>query len=314
MEVNEVLEAARDSQKNGADRVAIVTSGKTPDESDFDTMLDMIKALNKEGIKSCASIGILNENQAKKLAETGLVRFHHNINTCRSYHPEICTTHTYEDRINTAKLVKKYGMELCCGVIIGMGESIEQRIEMALELAEINPDSIPVNILTPIPNTPFADYGDKIDEENILRTLAIFKIACPEASIRIAGGKKARLSEETIEKAFRYCTDSTIVGNYLTTTGFTPDEDEKLIYRIGRKLKKMSLFKLFLIFVKIGAILLGGGYVILPIMTSEFVDKRNLVSHDDLINYFALAQSLPGIIAANISMFIGYKLRVNGGL
>lgn len=226
MEVNEVLEAARDSQKNGADRVAIVTSGKTPDESDFDTMLDMIKALNKEGIKSCASIGILNENQAKKLAETGLVRFHHNINTCRSYHPEICTTHTYEDRINTAKLVKKYGMELCCGVIIGMGESIEQRIEMALELAEINPDSIPVNILTPIPNTPFADYGDKIDEENILRTLAIFKIACPEASIRIAGGKKARLSEETIEKAFRYCTDSTIVGNYLTTTGFTPDEDE----------------------------------------------------------------------------------------
>ena len=159
-------------------------------------MLDMIKALNKEGIKSCASIGILNENQAKKLAETGLVRFHHNINTCRSYHPEICTTHTYEDRINTAKLVKKYGMELCCGVIIGMGESIEQRIEMALELAEINPDSIPVNILTPIPNTPFADYGD------------------------------------------RYCTDSTIVGNYLTTTGFTPDEDEKLINKIGRKLKK----------------------------------------------------------------------------
>ena len=129
MEVNEVLEAARDSQKNGADRVAIVTSGKTPDESDFDTMLDMIKALNKEGIKSCASIGILNKNQAKKLAETGLVRFHHNINTCRSYHPEICTTHTYEDRINTAKLVKKYGMELCCGVIIGMGESIEQRPE-----------------------------------------------------------------------------------------------------------------------------------------------------------------------------------------
>lgn len=238
MEVNEVLEAARDSQKNGADRVAIVTSGKTPDESDFDTMLDMIKALNKEGIKSCASIGILNESQAKKLAETGLVRFHHNINTCRSYHPEICTTHTYEDRINTAKLVKKYGMELCCGVIIGMGESIEQRIEMALELAEINPDSIPVNILTPIPNTPFADYGDQIDEENILRTLAIFKIACPEASIRIAGGKKARLSEETIEKAFRYCTDSTIVGNYLTTTGFTPDEDEKLINKIGRKLKK----------------------------------------------------------------------------
>ena len=235
--VETVVKVAHDSVENGADRVAIVTSGKSPDESDFDTMLEMIKALNKEGIKSCASIGILNEEQAKKLAEAGLVRFHHNINTCKSYHPEICTTHTYEDRLNTTKLVKKYGMELCSGVIIGMGESVEQRIEMALELAEINPNSIPVNILTPIPNTPFEKYGDKIDEENILRTLAVFKIACPNASIRIAGGKKARLSEETIEKAFRYCADSTIVGNYLTTTGFSPDEDAKLIHKIGRKLK-----------------------------------------------------------------------------
>ena len=237
LDVETVVKAAHDSVENGADRVAIVTSGKSPDESDFDTMLEMIKALNKEGIKSCASIGILNEEQAKKLAEAGLVRFHHNINTCKSYHPEICTTHTYEDRLNTTKLVKKYGMELCSGVILGMGESVEQRIEMALELAEINPDSIPVNILTPIPNTPFEKYGDKIDEENILRTLAVFKIACPNASIRIAGGKKARLSEETIEKAFKYCADSTIVGNYLTTTGFSPDEDAKLIHKIGRKLK-----------------------------------------------------------------------------
>lgn len=238
IDVETVVKAAHDSVNNGADRVAIVTSGKTPDESDFDTMLEMIKALNNEGIKSCASIGILNEEQAKKLSEAGLVRFHHNINTCKSYHSEICTTHTYEDRLNTTRLVKKYGMELCSGVILGMGESVEQRVEMALELAEINPDSIPVNILTPIPNTPFESYSDKIDEENVLRTLAIFKIACPNASIRIAGGKKARLSEETIEKAFRYCVDSTIVGNYLTTTGFSPDEDAKLIHKIGRTLKK----------------------------------------------------------------------------
>lgn len=236
LEVETVLKAAQDSVKNGADRVAIVTSGKTPDESDFDTMLEMITTLNKNGIKSCASIGILNEEQAKKLSEVGLVRFHHNINTCKSYHPEICTTHTYEDRINTVNLVKKYGIELCCGVIIGMGESVEQRVEMALELAEINPDSIPVNILTPIPNTPFESYIDKIDEENVLRTLAIFKIACPNASIRLAGGKKARLSQNSIEKAFKYCVDSTIVGNYLTTTGFSPQDDAELINNLGRKL------------------------------------------------------------------------------
>ena len=148
MEVNEVLEAARDSQKNGADRVAIVTSGKTPDESDFDTMLDMIKALNKEGIKSCASIGILNKNQAKKLAETGLVRFHHNINTCRSYHPEICTTHTYEDRINTAKLVKKYGMEKQVEYISFSMNICEQLVSLApdAEVAYLNGDCAPKDI------------------------------------------------------------------------------------------------------------------------------------------------------------------------
>ena len=238
LSVETVVNAAKDSVKNGADRVAIVTSGKTPDESDFDVMLDMIKALNVEGIKSCASIGILNDEQAKKLAEVGLVRFHHNINTCKSYHPEICTTHTYQDRIDTVNLVKKYGIELCCGVIIGMGETVEQRIEMAIELAEIAPDSIPVNILTPIPNTPFEGYIDKIDEENVLRTLAIFKIACPNASIRLAGGKKARLSQETIEKAFEFCVDSTIVGNYLTTTGFSPEDDANMIKRLGRELVK----------------------------------------------------------------------------
>lgn len=236
LDIETVVNVAKDSVSNGADRVAIVTSGKTPDESDFDTMLDMIKALNKEGIKSCASIGILNEEQAQKLTEVGLVRFHHNINTCKSYHPEICTTHTYQDRIDTVNLVKKHGIELCCGVIIGMGETIEQRVEMALELAEINPESIPVNILTPIPNTPFESYIDKIDEENVLRTLAIFKIACPNSSIRLAGGKKARLSQKTIEKAFKYCVDSTIVGNYLTTTGFSPKDDEIMIKKLGREL------------------------------------------------------------------------------
>jgi len=236
MEVNEVLEAARDSQKNGADRVAIVTSGKTPDESDFDTMLDMIKALNKEGIKSCASIGILNKNQAKKLAETGLVRFHHNINTCRSYHPEICTTHTYEDRINTAKLVKKYGMELCCGVILGMGETVEQRAQMALTLAEIQPDSIPINILMPIPNTPFENYLDKIDEENVLRTLAIFKIANPRSILRFCGGRM-RLSKENQQKALKTCVEGIMVGNYLTTIGAKPQDDIDMVTQLGKKIK-----------------------------------------------------------------------------
>ena len=138
--------------------------------------------------------------------------------------------------MQTLAWAREAGLKLCSGGIIGMGETIEQRIEMALELAKINPESIPVNILTPIKNTPFENYWDKIDEENVLRTLAVFKIACPNSSIRIAGGKKARLSGKTIETAFRYCADSAIVGNYLTTTGFTPGEDKKIVQNAGRKI------------------------------------------------------------------------------
>ncbi len=235
--VEDVIKAAEESRENKADRFAIVTSGKTPDEEDFDKILEMIKALNKvEGIKSCASIGILNEEQAKALADAGLKRFHHNINTAKSYYPSVCTTHTWQDRLNTCKLVKKYGMELCCGVILGMGESVEQRVEMAIELAEIEPDSIPINILMPIPETPFENYYDKIDEENILRTLAVFKIANPNSILRFCGGRM-RLSEENQEKALKTCVEGILIGNYLTTLGKEPHEDIETIAKLGKTIK-----------------------------------------------------------------------------
>ena len=234
--VETVKKAAIEAKEHYASRFAIVTSGKTPDESDFDAMLKMITEINKiEGLNSCASIGILNEDQAKRLSQAGLKRFHHNINTSRSYYPEVCTTHTFEDRINTCKLVKKYGMELCCGVILGMGESVEQRVEMALNLAEIQPDSIPINILMPIPETPFANYLNKIDEENVLRTLAIFKIANPKSVLRLCGGRM-RLSKENQEKALKYCVEGLMTGNYLTTTGSSPDDDIQMIKNLNKNI------------------------------------------------------------------------------
>ena len=237
IELDEVQKAALEAKSHKASRFAIVTSGKTPDESDFDKILEMIKEVNKiEGLKSCASIGILNEEQAQRLAQCGLKRFHHNINTCRSYYPEVCTTHTFDDRINTCKLVKKYGMELCCGVILGMGESVEQRVEMALELAEIQPNSIPINILMPIPETPFENYYNKIDEENILRTLAIFKIANPHSVLRFCGGRM-RLSGENQRLALQTCVEGLMVGNYLTTAGKSPDEDIKTVKTLGKNIK-----------------------------------------------------------------------------
>lgn len=237
VDIQEVIKVAKESKENKVSRFAIVTSGKTPDEGrDFQIELDMIKAINEVGgLKSCASIGILNEEQAKQLAQAGLKRFHHNINTCRSYYPEVCTTHSWDDRLNTCKLVKKYGMELCCGVILGMGETIEQRVEMAMELAEIEPNSIPINILMPIPETPFENYHDKIDEENVLRTMAIFKIANPKSIVRFCGGRM-RLSQENQELALKTCVEGILVGNYLTTVGREPHEDLETANKLGKNI------------------------------------------------------------------------------
>ena len=234
IDTEKVVKAALEAKANHADRFAVVTSGKSPDEEDFDKILDMIKALNGiEGIKSCASVGILNEEQAKMLADIGLKRFHHNINTSRSYYPEVCTTHSWDERLNTCRLVKKYGMELCCGVILGMGETVEQRIEMALELAQIQPDSIPINILMPIAQTPFENYADKIDEENVLRTLAVFKIANPKSVLRFCGGRM-RLSDENQKLALQTCVEGIMIGNYLTTIGKNPKEDIETVKQLGK--------------------------------------------------------------------------------
>ena len=238
IEKEEVIKAANEAKENGVIRFAVVTSGKSPDEENFDKILEYIDEINKiKGIKSCASLGILNEEQAKQLKEHGLNRYHHNINTSESYYGEVCTTHSWQDRLNTCKLVKKYGMTLCCGVILGMGESVEQRIEMALELREIQPDSIPINILMPIKHTPFENYGDKIDEENVLRTLAVFKIANPKSVLRFCGGRM-RLSEKNQELALKTCVEGIMTGNYLTTTGKSPKQDLETVKKLDKNLLK----------------------------------------------------------------------------
>ncbi|MFI3300058.1 MAG: biotin synthase BioB [Candidatus Gastranaerophilales bacterium] len=236
IEIDEVEKVALEAKSQKASRFAVVTSGKTPDESDADKIIEMIKKINSiDGVQSCASIGILDEENAKKLADAGLKRFHHNINTAESYYPEVCTTHTWQDRKKTCELVKKYGMELCCGVILGMGESVEQRVEMALQLAEIAPNSIPINILMPIKETPFENYHDKIDEQHILRSLAIIKIANPSAVLRFCGGRM-RLSEAGQEIALKNCVEGILIGNYLTTTGKAPCEDLQTVQKLGKKI------------------------------------------------------------------------------
>lgn len=236
--IDDVKKAAKDAKKSGVSRFSIVTSGKLPTDKEFDTLLEMIKVIEKEGLRSCASLGILTKEQMKALKNAGMKRYHHNINTCESYHNEICTTHTYQDRIDTVNLAKEMGIEVCCGAIIGLGESRKQRIELGLELARISPESIPVNFLYPIEGTPFENYMDKIDEEEILKTLAIFRIIMPNTSIRYAGGREVRLSKDGQKKGIKAATDGMLVGNLLTTIGSTPQEDIDLLKKCNKELKK----------------------------------------------------------------------------
>lgn len=236
VKIEDVIKTAKEAKENGATRFAIVTSGRGPSKADMPVMCEMIKEINKLGLKSCASLGLLDEEKAQQFKDAGLVRYHHNINTSRSYHPSITTTHTFQDRVDTINFVKKAGIEVCSGVIIGMGESVEQRVEMALNLAEIKPDSIPVNFLTPIEGTPFENYGDKIDEEGILRTLSIIKIANPKSVVRFAGGRKLRLSKENMERALDCTVNGILIGNYLTTIGIEPKEDIETLKKLGKKL------------------------------------------------------------------------------
>ena len=143
------------------------------------------------------------QEQIKKIKEAGVERFNHNINTSRNYHKEICTTHNFEDRINTIKLLVKHGIEACAGVILGMGETRADRIDMALSLAKLNPKTVPINVLNPIKGTALEGFVDKITEEEVIRTICIFRIAMPKAILRYAGGRETRLSKEVQKLGLR---------------------------------------------------------------------------------------------------------------
>lgn len=238
--VEEVKKAALDAKNNGATRFCIVTSGRVPNNEDFDNIIEMIKEVDKiEGLHTCCSLGILSEEQVKQIKEAGVERYNHNLNTAESYHGEICSTHDFKDRVNTVKLIQKYGMEACTGGIIGMGESRRQRVEMAVELAELNPKTVPINFLNPIEGTPLENVKDEIDEEEILRTICIFRIALPKSILRYAGGRTTRFSEEYQKLGIKAGINALLVGNYLTTTGSTPEQDCELVKNMGLSITKV---------------------------------------------------------------------------
>lgn len=215
------LQASNESE--GVNRFLLVTAGKALTGKEFDKAIHAYETMHREcKIDLCASMGFLSAEQLHRLHEAGVTSYHHNIETSRRNFPNICTTHTYDMKIETLKKVKAEGMCACSGGIIGMGETWEDRLDMAVSLAELGIDSIPINALMPIPGTPL-EHLKELSEEDILRTIAFFRYINPDANIRLAAGR-ALLTNDG-EKAFQAGASATITGNMLTTVACAHDPE-----------------------------------------------------------------------------------------
>ncbi len=231
-----ILEACKLNEREGVDRFSIVTAGRALTGEEFDLAIHAYETMNREcDIELCASMGFVSKEQLHRLHEAGVTSYHHNIETSKRNFPNICTTHTYEQKIETLKLIKEEGLYVCSGGIIGMGETWEDRLDMAVSLAEVGVDSIPINALMPIKGTPLEGL-ERISEADVLRTIAFFRYINPAADIRLAAGR-ALLTNDG-ETAFKSGASATITGNMLTTVACaTIRSDKEMITNIGRKSK-----------------------------------------------------------------------------
>jgi len=230
----QIVELCLANEKEGVDRFSIVTAGRALTGEEFDKALDAYREIRKNSdIELCASMGFLTKDQFEQLKEAGVTSYHHNIETSRRHFPNICTTHSYDDKLATLKVIKEVGMYVCSGGIIGMGEDFDDRIDMALDLYEAGADSIPINVLMPIKGTPLENM-ERLSEEEIMRTIAMFRYINPTADIRLAAGR-ALMSGDG-EKALQSGASASITGNMLTTASCaTIRSDKEMIRRIGRK-------------------------------------------------------------------------------
>lgn len=228
-----VARAVQDANE-GVHRFAIVTSGRSLSGADFEKAINVYKKMSSTlKMNFCASFGFLTKDQLLRLKDAGVTRYHHNIETSRRNFPNICTSHTFDMKLETIKTVKEIGMKICSGGIIGMGETFEDRIDMALTLSEAGVDSIPINALMPIKGTPFENIR-QLSEDEILRTIAMFRFINPQSTIRLAAGRK--LLSNSGEKAFNAGANAMITGNMLTTSGTTIAGDISLMKKMGRNI------------------------------------------------------------------------------
>jgi biotin synthase len=232
LDLDEVLGAARATRDAGATQFCIVVAVRGPEERLLRKVIDAVHAVHDEtGLEVACSLGLLTREQAERLAAAGVHRYNHNLETCREVFPTICTTHSYDDRVATARLAIDAGMELCSGGILGMGETLEQRLDFAFELAELGPCEVPINLLDPRPGTPL-DETPLLAPREALQAIALFRLVLPGTWLRLAGGRE-RVLGELQALGLLAGANALIVGNYLTTTGREAAEDLALLDALG---------------------------------------------------------------------------------
>ena len=240
LDIPALVEAARQTAATGATEFCIVAAVRGPDERLMAQLRAGVAAIRAEvDINIAASLGILTQSQVDELAALGIHRYNHNLETARSYFPQVVTTHSWEERFETLQLVRKAGMEVCCGGILGLGETVAQRAEFAVQLASLEPDEVPLNFLNPRPGTPLADRP-VVDARDALRAIAAFRLALPRTILRYAGGREITLGDLGTRDGLLGGINAVIVGNYLTTLGRPADADLGLLNELSMPVKALS--------------------------------------------------------------------------
>jgi biotin synthase len=240
LNIPELVAAAKQTAATGASEFCIVAAVRGPDDRLMSQVRDGVAAIQAEvDINIACSLGMLTQEQVDELRAMGVHRYNHNLEAARSYFPQVVTTHSWEERWDTCQMVRESGMELCCGALVGMGETVEQRAELAAQLADLEPHEVPLNFLNPRPGTPFGDLP-VMASQDALRTIAAFRLAMPRTILRYAGGRELTLGDLGTRDGLLGGVNAVIVGNYLTTLGREADEDLEMLTDLQMPIKELS--------------------------------------------------------------------------
>ncbi|MDM7488268.1 MULTISPECIES: biotin synthase BioB [Rhodococcus] len=240
LDIPSLVEAAKQTAKTGATEFCIVAAVRGPDARLMAQVAAGVEAIRNEvDIQVACSLGMLTREQVDQLAAMGVHRYNHNLETARSFFPQVVTTHTWEERWETLRMVREAGMEVCCGGILGMGETLEQRAEFAADLAALEPDEVPLNFLNPRPGTPFGDL-EVLPAAEALKAVAAFRLALPRTILRFAGGREITLGDLGAKQGILGGINAVIVGNYLTTLGRPAESDLDLLGELKMPIKALG--------------------------------------------------------------------------